>query len=187
MRNFKTEGIVIKRRNYGEADRIITLYTREHGKLHIKATGVRKITSRRSPHVELLNLTEINVHKGRAYPILIEAQVTKDFSDIKVDLNKVGLAYHLCELIDGLCPEGEVYEPVFNLLFNTLNKLGEAEEVANNNNLNILIHEFEVELLSILGFWHGNPEMSAKLDTDNFIENLLEKRLKSKRIFSKMD
>ena len=57
MRNFKTEGIIIKRRDYGEADRILTVMTREYGKLKIKAKGVRKITSRRSAHIELLNHT----------------------------------------------------------------------------------------------------------------------------------
>ena len=55
MRSFKTEGIVIKRRNFNEADRIITVFSKRNGKINIKASGVRKITSRRSPHLELLN------------------------------------------------------------------------------------------------------------------------------------
>lgn len=208
MRQFTTEGIIIKRKNYGEADRLITLYTRKHGKIQVKATGVRKITSRRSPHVELLNYSVIQVHKGRTYPVLTEAEVIEDFSGIKNDLEKVGFAYHLCELIDGLCPDGQIHEAVFDLLKTTLDRLAadknsyeiditstnEAGSTlkdsspvkADQNDILDIIHDFEVELLTLLGFWHGTQEMSARLDTNDFIENLIERRLKSRRIFSKI-
>lgn len=180
MRSFRTEGIVIKRRNSGEADRIITIFTRRHGKLQVKAIGVRKITSRRSPHIELLNDSIITIYKGRAYPILIEAQVREDFYKIKKDLTKVGLAYHICELIDGLCPEGQEHEAVFYLLENTLLRLSVTNDTTS------VIHGFEVELLTMLGYWHGRQDLSAQLDTGNFIENIIERRLNSKRIFSKI-
>lgn len=199
MRQFKSEGIVIKRKNYGEADRIITLFTKSQGKIQVKASGVRKITSRRSPHVELLNYSSITVYKGRAFPILIEAQVNEDFSGIKTDLTKVGLAYHICELVDGLCPENQEQEAVFVLLLNTLRQLNSLyvlptatgyfnpeNGLSDGDNTAVIIHEFEVELLSMLGYWHGTPELSLKLNTNDFIENIIERRLKSKRIFSKV-
>ncbi|GIV45007.1 MAG: hypothetical protein KatS3mg035_2130 [Bacteroidia bacterium] len=83
MRNFKTEGIIIKRRNVLEADRIITVFTREHGKLQIKARGVRRITSKRASHIELLNYAQLSLYKGSSLPILVEAQMIESFSDIK--------------------------------------------------------------------------------------------------------
>lgn len=181
MKNFKTDGIVIKRRNYGEADRIITLLTKDHGKLQVKAKGIRKITSRRSPHVELLNYTQITVYKGKAYPILIEAQMKEDYAKIKRDLQKIGLAYHICELVDGLCPENQENEAVFNLLRKTLSEL-EVEQ-----DLLAVIHEFEIELLTILGYWHDTLGLTAKLDTGYFIENIIERKLKSKSIFAKLE
>ncbi|PIZ97846.1 MAG: DNA repair protein RecO, partial [Candidatus Levybacteria bacterium CG_4_10_14_0_2_um_filter_35_8] len=59
MNSYKTEGIVIKRRNLGEADKILTIFTKRYGKIQVKAPGIRKINSRRSPHVELLNYSAI--------------------------------------------------------------------------------------------------------------------------------
>jgi len=54
MKSYKTEGIIIKRKNFGEADRILTIFTKNKGKISIVAKGVRKINSRRAPHIELL-------------------------------------------------------------------------------------------------------------------------------------
>ncbi|MCL5020033.1 MAG: DNA repair protein RecO [Patescibacteria group bacterium] len=93
MRSFKAEGIIIKRKNFGEADRIITVLTRNQGKIQIKAAGVRKIQSRRSPHVELLNHSILFIYKGRGnLPVLTEAQTVNSFQDIKNDLTKTGFA-----------------------------------------------------------------------------------------------
>lgn len=177
IRNIRVEGIIIKRQNYAECDRIITVLTGTQGKLKIKARGVRRISSRRSPHVELLNQVDLILYKGSKYPILLEAQVSNDFSGIKADLTRVGLAYHLCELIDGLCPENQQSQTVFFLLKKTLEMLSETDDVAS------LVYNFEVKLLTTLGFWHHLPNAPQRLDTQNFIENLLERRLKSKRIF----
>lgn len=180
MRNFKTEGIIIKRRNIHEADRIITVFTREHGKLQIKARGVRRITSKRASHIELLNYAQLSLYKGSSLPVLVEAQMIESFSDIKNDLTKIGFAYHICELIDGLCPENQEQHQVFDLLKLTLERLTKKEE----NSL-IIIHEFEIDLLSFLGYWHKEKNFSS-IDTQQFIEHILERKLKSYQIFSSL-
>lgn len=120
MRNFKTEGIIIRRRNFRDADRILTVLTANHGKIAVRASGIRKIPSKRSAHVELLNHSVLNLYNGHAFPVLTEAQTIDSFASIKEDLHKIGLAYHLCELVDGLCAEGQENRAVFSLLRNTL-------------------------------------------------------------------
>lgn len=182
MRHLKTEGIIIKRRDFNEADRIITMYTKDLGKLSVKAAGVKRITSRRASHIELLNYTRISLYKKSQMPVLVEAQMINSFTEIKNDLEKTGFAYHICELIDGLCPEGQEQPEIFDLLKNTLNELslGQGEE------LFFIVHDFEIELLTLLGFWHKRPDESTELDTHQFIENILERKLKSHRIFSKL-
>jgi DNA repair protein RecO (recombination protein O) len=182
VRNLKTEGIIIKRHNFNEADRMVTIYTKDLGKIGVKATGVRRITSRRASHIELLNDVSISLYKKSQTPVLIEAQMINSFSEIKNNLEKMGYAYHICELIDGLCPEGEEQVDIFHLVKNTLNELclAEKEEVL------FIIHDFEIELLTLLGFWHKKPQESTELDTHQFIENILERKLKSRRIFSKL-
>ncbi len=194
MRTFKTEAIIIKRRNFGEADRIITVFTKEHGKFSIKASGVRKITSRRSAHVEPLNHSLLSLYKGNGFPILTEARILDDFSALKTDLNKIGLAYHLCELIDGLCPENQEQRGVFELLKNTLDKLtgkyplgGRDLSTSLEMTIPVVVHEFEVELLSMLGYWNKQEIKPLTLhDTPAFMENIMERKLKSRRIFSKL-
>lgn len=224
MRNFRTEGIIIKRRNFGEADRLITVLTRNHGKILVKAAGVRKITSRRSAHIELLNHAILNVYKGNNFPILTEATMVDDYVAIKTDFNKIGIAYHLCELVDGLCPENQENSNVFSLLKNTLNQLSNQDEVmteipvqaassylladiqdytigtygigvsdapqvtklqAQTSQSNTL-HNFEIELLTELGYWHKQDLLSKNFDTHDMIENILERSLKSKKIFQKL-
>lgn len=174
LRTYKTEGIIIKRKNFGETDRILTIFSKYNGKLQIKAPGVRKISSRRSPHVELLNLSLLTLHKGKGMPFLVEAETIENFHLIKNDLTKVGFSYHICELIDGLCAENQENRSVFFLLQKTLQSLIKEEE-----DIISLIHGFEVELLTILGFW-TNAKIMERKETEEFIEKIMERRLKSK-------
>lgn len=175
MRTYKTEGIIIKRRNFGEADRILTVFTKRLGKIQVKAVGVRRITSRRSPHIELLNLSILTLHKGKSLPILTEAQTIEDFSSIKDNLIKVGFAYHICELVDGLCPENQEQRRVFLLLEDVLSRLEKEDDIVS------AVHEFEIELLTILGYYKPSWRPQS-IDTTSFIESILERRLKSKRL-----
>lgn len=175
MRTYKTEGIIIKRLNFGEADRILTIFTKRLGKVRIKAVGVRRITSRRSPHIELLNLSILTLYKGKSLPILTEAQTIEDFSAIKDSLIKVGFAYHICELIDGLCPENQEQRRVFFLLEDVLSRLEKEDDIVS------AIHEFEVELLILLGYYKPSWRPQS-IDTTSFIESILERRLKSKHL-----
>lgn len=175
MRSYKTEGIVIKRRNFSEADRIITIFSKQHGKIQVKAVGVRKITSRRSPHVELLNRSLFTLYKGRNMSLLTEVSNFENYAEIKADLTKVGFAYHICELIDGLCAENQEHADIFDLLQNTLKRMSTGEDLA------FIIHEFEIELLTRLGFYKSS-ELPADFNTSELIEQILERKLKSKQI-----
>jgi DNA repair protein RecO (recombination protein O) len=180
MRSFKTEGFVIKRKNYAEADRILTVFTKHHGKMQVKASGIRRVPSRRSPHVELLNHSVLTLYRGNMFPILTEAQTIDAFSPIKDNLDKIGFAYHICELIDGLCPENQENNAVFFLLKNMLTRLSLEDDILST------LHEFEIELLTILGYWNKSDTYGYDFDTHNFIENIIERKLKSRKFFTKL-
>ncbi len=175
MRSYKTEGIVIRRRNFGEADRLLTIFSKKHGKIQIKAAGVRKINSRRSPHIELLNHSLFNLYKGAGMPILTEVQNFENFPEIKRDLTRVGFAYHICELVDGLCAENQENEEIFYLLQKTLKRLSLESDVPS------VIREFEIELLTKLGFYR-QLNISQDLDISAFIEQILERKLKTRQM-----
>ena len=179
MRNYRTEAIILKRRNVGEADRILTIFTKTSGKIRIKAIGVRKTTSRRSAHIEPFNYSLLTLYKGQGFPILTEAITIKNYSLIKNNLIKVGFAYHLCELVDGLCAENQENRNVFDLLQNAISRL------SSNENIAVIVHEFEISLLSLLGFWNSARPLAYE-SVDAFVENILERRLKSKKFLAKL-
>lgn len=177
MRSHKTEGIVIKRKSLAEADRIITIYSKTYGKITIMARGVRRISSRRSPHIELLNHASFSIHRGKQMFSLSEVESMNNFSSLKKDLRKVGIAYHMCELVDGLCAENEQNEQIFHLLNETLLRI-EKEESARD-----ALSEFEINLLKILGFFKEDETSNFK-DRHKFIEQILERKLKAKEVAS---
>ncbi len=175
MRTSKLEGIVIKRSNFGEADRLLTVFTRRMGKIQVKAIGVRRIYSRRSSHTELLNHVIINLYQGRGMPILTEIESVGDFSFIKNNFEKIGVAYHICELIDKLCAYNQENSEVFSLLKDTLNRFSEGD-------IRAVVHSFEISLLTTLGFY--TPDKHVKyFDTGQFIENIIERKLNTRQIF----
>lgn len=174
MRTYKTEGIILKRRNLGETDRILTVFSQIDGKIQVKAPGVRKITSRRAPHVEGLNLSIFSLYKSSrsSLAFVTEAETLENFSSVKNDLAKIGYAYYICELINGLCAEGQENRGVFSLLKATLCALSRDSQV------NLIVKFFEKELLAHLGFW-GEAKMLQTEDSRIVMERLLERKLKT--------
>lgn len=173
MRIHKTDGIVLKRRNVGEADRLLTIYTSDNGKIQVKAIGVRKITSRRASHIEPLNHVSFSMHKGAGIPILTEATTLTNYDGIKTDLKKMGLAYHICEIIDGLCVDGTENQGVFPLLQTILQKVEQGGAIMKH------MYDFEVNLLHQLGFYPAK-ELEPSFNPSYFIEDLLERKLKAR-------
>lgn len=177
MRNYKIEGIILRRINLGEADRILTVLSKESGKISVKAPGVRRIPSRRSAHIELLNLSQLTLYaSSRMFlPIVTEAQTLEDFSSIKDNLHKIGCAYYICELVSGLCPENQENRRVFFELRSTLSDLAQTSNALG------LVKNFEKNLLAELGFW-TEVKLLQTQDSRMVMERLLEKKLKTIRV-----
>ncbi|SRR5258708_34581240 len=179
MRTVTVEGIIIKRVNVGEADRILTVMTRDLGKVSVKATGVRRITSRRSSHVELLNVARLYLYKGKGMMVLTEVVMMESFEGLKADLRKIGFAYHVCELVNGLCPENQENRQVYDLLKRTFERLTAQEDLVR------VASQFEIDLLRLLGYWSYEKELSH-LQAVGVIEEILERRLKSRQVIGRM-
>ncbi len=173
MRTFKTEGFIIKRRNFGEADRILTIFSKHYGKIQARAPGVRKITSRRSPHIELLNLSVLTLYKSSrsSLSIVTEASTLENFSYLKNDLKKIGFSFYICELLNNLCAENQENNKVFYLLKDTLVNL------ENFSSYDLLLDEFEEKLLTVLGF---TPKFYPIENRKSFIEDILQKKLRAR-------
>lgn len=177
MRAYKVEGIVLRRINLGEADRVLTILSRESGKIAVIAPGVRRIKSRRSAHIELLNLSQLTLYRGSKtfLPIVTEAQTLENFTPIKNNLHKIGLALYICELINGLCADNQENRKVFFHLKFTLLELAKALDALS------LIRKFEKDLLAELGFW-SEAKLLQTCDSQIVMERLLERKLKALRV-----
>ncbi len=164
MPAFTTEGIIIKRRNFGEADRILTMLTPFRGKITVMAKGVRRITSRRGGNVELLNRVNLHLFQGSGMPVLSEAESVETYDKLKSDLVLSSYASHIMELLDRLIAENQANPEVYQLAKAALDILQE-------NPRQVFIRAFEVKLLSILGFW-SLSQVETSAETKNLLEKL---------------
>lgn len=143
-RLYRVQAIVLKRTDTGEADRLLTLYTANLGKLRAIAKGARKPSSRKSGHVELFTLTALLLARGRHIDVVTQAETINSFQPLQKNLERVGYAYYLAELVDRFMEEGIENQPLFDLLLNAFRWLGEDEtrpmNLASYFELNLLLH-----------------------------------------------
>jgi len=172
---YKTEGIVLKRRNFGEADKILTIFTRDYGRIKAIAKGVRKITSRKAGKLELFNHCKLVLAKGKDLDIVTEVEVINNFSSWRKNLDKIAVAWYFCELIDKLTAEGQANKDIFELLKNYLKKIKE------NNNPHF-IRSFEEYLLNKLGFGIPIRWRSYQGSLKPYIESVAEKEIQTPKI-----
>ncbi len=165
-RVYKTTGIVLRHRKLGEADKILTLFTPNQGKLDAVAKGVRRPTSKLAGHVEPLIYSTFLLAQGRELDIVTQAETVEPLTPLRDDLERVGRALYAAELVDRFTPERQESYPVFRLLLETLRRLATRDE------LDLVLRYFEVQLLHELGY---RPQLDrcvscgAELEpTDNF-------------------
>lgn len=175
-RIYKAEGIILKRRNSGETDRILTVFSKQYGKLRLLAKGVRRISSRRGPHLEVFSHVIMMVHKGKVIDIVTEAQSLDRFEKLRSDLSRVSAAYYLCELVNSLTPEKQEHRDVFALLLRALRALEE-------NKRTMVIAAFPGILVEMLGFVSKAKRSEVSND---FIEHIIEKRLKTPKFLAQL-
>jgi len=145
-RLYRTEAIVLKRRDQGEADRVLTVFTPEKGKLQLLAKGVRKPTSRKAGHVELFTHSQFLVARGSTWGIVTQAETIHGYRPIREDLLRTGYAYYLAELVDRFTQEEDENRLAFDLLQSSLSWLTMAED------LPLLARFFELHLLGLVGY-----------------------------------
>lgn len=180
FKSYKIEGIVIKRVNFSEADKLLTIYTKNRGKIKVIAKGIRKIKSRRAPHLEPFNQIVAFIAQGKTFGIVTEVLTKQSFSNIKKDLLKIVYAYRMIEEIDKICPEQEPHPQVYNLLIKSLTDLDGLV-----GKYDYLLDAFTRKLLINLGFLSSDKILEGD-SLEYYFESIIENSLKSKRLLSKL-
>ena len=145
-RTYQTEAIIIKKTKLGEADRILTLYTPDLGKIQAVARGVRRPKSKLAGHLELLTHSRVSLARGRNLDVITGSQTIDGFLPLKTDLWLTSYGLYVIELVNQFTADHVEDERLFRLLLQTLQGLCEAD------NRQLLLRHFEIHLLEESGY-----------------------------------
>ncbi len=127
MKPLGTHGIILRRIDYGEADRIITMLTDGYGKIRVMAKGVRKSKSKLAGGIELFSVSEIHFIKGRSdIGTLVSTRMIRNYGNIVKNLERTEQAYAMLKAIDKTLEDetGQDYFAVLNESLAALDELG---------------------------------------------------------------
>lgn len=161
-RLYRVQAIVLRRTDHGEADRLLTLFTSDRGKIRVNAKGARKPSSRKSGHVELFTHVDFMLAKGHQIDVVTQADTIDTFIPFRDNLERVSYAYYLAELIDKFSEEETENRPVFELLVHALTWLGDG-----STNPDLLARFFELRLLQYVGY---RPQLFSCVNCGKVIE-----------------
>jgi DNA repair protein RecO (recombination protein O) len=150
-RLFRTDAIILRRQDFKEYDRLVTLFTPEYGKFTVVAKGVRRPTGRNTGHVELFTCTRMLIARGRDLGVLNQSEMTDSFLTIREDLERAAYAHHVVELLDRFTEPEEAHPELYGLLLDTIARI--ADRAAD---LRIVARHYELSLLALVGF---QPEL----------------------------
>lgn len=165
---YNTDAIILRRADLGEADRLLTVFTPRRGKLRLVAKGVRKTQSRKAGHLELFTHATVQVAAGRNLDIITQADTVESYRALRDDLDKIGHAYYIAELIDQFTEDSDPAYPIFELLALTLARLADGDP----GDQFLALRYFELKLLGLAGFqpqFHLCVVCNAKIEpTQNY-------------------
>jgi len=172
-KRYSSEGIVLARRNYSEADRILVVYSKNYGKIHLIAKGVRKTSSRKRGSLEIFSNIKFSAARGKNLDILTEAEIVDSFPTIRKNLKKVAVGYYLMEVIGRVTREDEKNVELYSLLTEYLDKLRGRTSLGN------LRRNFVRDVLTLIGFW---PKGKPMENPDYVLEDVVEREMFSARV-----
>ena len=180
MNSYSDLGIVLKRSNLGEADKLITLYTQRHGKVTAIARGLRKPSSKRAGSLELFNVVKSSFIKGKGgLDTLAEVQILASFPAWRRYLGRVNLAYQLAEVVDKLTPDHQPHPEIFEILSLALSQISSL-----GSDWELKIKNLKLKILVELGYWPRTKEFIGEID--QFIEGLINRPLNSSKLLEKL-
>ena len=144
----KTKAVVLKSINFGEADKIVTLYTQSYGKLGVIAKGSRKINSRFGSSLELGTLIDVLFYgkENSNLSTLTQCNITESFRKIREDFDFLSTSFYMLAAVNEMTREKQRNDSLFNLLVESLSSLLKIGDVFKS------IALFEIKLLKILGY-----------------------------------
>ena len=154
----KVEGIVIRTNDYGETNKILTLYTREIGKIGVMARGAKKPQSRLTSVSQVFTYGHFLVQIGSGLGTLQQGEIISPFRGLREDLFKSAYGAYIVELTDKLTDEKKTNPYLFELLYQTLYFINEGLDQE------ILTYIYEMKMLNIAGIY---PKLDGCVSCSN--------------------
>lgn len=142
---YRERGVVLRTIKLGEADRIVTLVTEGRGKVRAVAKGVRRTKSRFGARLEPLSHVALLCYEGRSLDTITQAEAIDHFRPVREDLERLGRATCLLEVVDAVVQEGEADPRLYQMLLGALRTLAA-------NDAPLLVPAFFWRLLAQQGF-----------------------------------
>jgi DNA repair protein RecO (recombination protein O) len=146
-RSFRTDALILRRHDFNEADRLLTLYTPEYGKIRAIAKGARRPAGRKTGHVELFTRAAMIINWGRELHVVAQAEMLEAFLPLRESLDRGAYANYVIEMLDHFSEFEEQNMGLYHLLDSTLGWLSEPEA-----DLRLIARYFELSLLRYVGF-----------------------------------
>lgn len=152
--------IILKKQPFGDADELITVYTKELGKLRVLAKSVKLAKSKLQHGLQVLFLVKLSV-AGAHLPKVIGVEVIKPFSNIRENLQAAKTAFYALELILKFSPDEQKNVPLYQLAEVFFNFINEAKS---HELLNAALAKFKIEFLNSIGLSIQVPGLAKARD-----------------------
>jgi len=173
MKHSSFEGVVIKKSNYSEADKIVTIFTKEFGKITVLAKGLRRLSSKRSGSLDLFSHIKGSHVSGRGnLPTLTEVVLINQHAGWKKHFGRISVAYRLAEIIDKLTPDSQPHPQTYDLFLSHLTEISHLGKTWEKE-----LDSWVIGLLGSLGYLDIKSPLN--MDLQAFIEDLANRPLKS--------
>ncbi len=163
---YTTTGIILKRRDYQENDRLFYLYTEDFGKIEVLAKGTKKISSKLNPYLEPFYLVKVMIAKGKVLDKLANCNLLNSYQNLRQDLFGFALLNYLAEITDGLIVGQTQKKDKFELLIKILGILDQQINKTEKEKLLFLTNVYALKLLQLLGY---QPEIKRCLNCQRAI------------------
>ena len=160
-RSIRSEALVLRHSDWGEADRMLVVFTDRLGKVRALAKGARKPRSRKAGHLEPFTLVTLQLAKGRDLFIVTQAETKNAYLTLRDDLISLGQAVYVLELLDRFTYEEEENPALFRLAVRTLDRLLEEPDRS------LVLRYYEMRILDLLGF---RPELQYCMNCEDEIQ-----------------
>ncbi len=172
MRSFSAIGIVLKRTDVGETDRVVTLFTREFGKIVAVAKGCRKLNSSKLASLEPGTLSKVFFVKTKSLPILTQAQLINDYPNAKKDLSRLRKVFEVLEMLDSLLIEEIEQTEIFSHVLAIFNHLDLESSHAG------VIRSHLSSIIEILGFGQ-EQKIDLTRPLRDFVEEITSSKMRA--------